>query len=72
MACLLFVCFLFLTISIDAHDFERDSLLRNITLSKQPMKKLKGCMGLFAPILTHFLSVIVYFILLIFDYTEKL
>ena len=46
--------------------------MSNIALSKQPMKKLKGCMGLFAPILTHFLSVIVYFILLIFDYTEKL
>ena len=71
MACLLF---LFLTIFIYAHrvNFERDSLLSNITLSKQPMKKLKGCMALFAPILTHFLSVIVYFILLIFDYTEKL
>ena len=73
MACLLFVV-LFLTISTHAHrvNFERDSLLSNIALSKQPMKKLKGCMALFAPILTHFLSVIVYFILLIFHYTEKL
>ena len=35
--------------SIHAHrvNFERDSLLSNIALSKQPMKKLKGCMGLY-------------------------
>ena len=73
MACLLFDKIVFNN-SIHAHrvNFERDSLLSNITLSKQPMKKLKGCMGLFAPILTHVLWVIVYFILLIFHYTEKL
>ena len=70
MACLLFVVFVFNNFYTRTH--ERDSLLSNITLSKQPMKKLKGCMGLVAPISTHFLSAIVYFILLIFDYTEKL